>query len=229
VSHFLGDTPTPGNPVHLAFAVGGAGAQAEMVDRFLPSLAKRLRRGKMRLTLVAGIRQEVAQTFREAIARAGLGPEFESGAIRILLAGSHAEYFAAFDELLESVDVLWTKPSELTFYGALGLPLILSNPVGGHERYNARWALHSGAAVRQSDPRHAGDWIWEMLKDGTLAGAAWTGYMRMPKFGLYRIVSEVLGQAALEQRLLDLGVDSPQPLPEEALRERRPPGDLTTN
>jgi hypothetical protein len=229
VSHFLGDTQSPGDPVHLAFAVGGAGAQVEMVDRFLPSLAKRLRRGKMRLTLVAGIRHEVAQAFREAIARVGLGPELDSGTIRILLADSHAEYFAGFDELLESVDVLWTKPSELTFYGALGLPLILSSAVGGHEHYNARWALHSGAAVRQSDPRHAGDWIWEMLKDGTLAGAAWTGYMRMPKFGLYRIAGEVLGEPALEQRLRELGADGPQAARDEVAHERRPAGDLTTN
>jgi len=199
VAHFLGETTAPGSPVHLAFAVGGAGAQSEMVDQFLPSIGKRLRRRKMRLTLVAGIRPEVAQVFREAIARAGLVPELEDGTIRILLGNSHADYFALFDELLESVDVLWTKPSELTFYGALGLPLVLSSPVGSHERYNARWALHSGAAVRQSDPRHAGDWLWEMLKDGTLAGAAWTGYMRMPKFGLYRVVEEVLGHEALAQ------------------------------
>jgi len=204
VAHFLGETTAPGKPVHLAFAVGGAGAQSEMVERFLPSLAKRLRRGKMRLTLIAGVRQEVAQVFRDAVAQAGLTPELDDGTISILLADSHPEYFAKFDELLESVDVLWTKPSELTFYGALGLPLILSSPVGSHERYNARWALHSGAAVRQSDPRHAGDWLWEMLKDGTLAGAAWTGYMRMPKFGLYRIIEEVLGPPALE-RLLGRG------------------------
>src|SRR5688572_30834001 len=77
VAHFLGETTAPGSPVHLAFAVGGAGAQSEMVDQFLPSLAKRLRRGKMRLTLIAGIRPEVAHTFREAIGRAGLTPEYE--------------------------------------------------------------------------------------------------------------------------------------------------------
>jgi hypothetical protein len=222
VSHFLGETPPPGRPLHLAFAVGGAGAQSEMVEQFLPSLAKRLRRGKMRLTLIAGIRQEVAQTFRVAIDRAGLGPELEAGAIDILLSGSHAEYFSAFDELLESTDVLWTKPSELTFYAALGLPLILSSPVGSHERYNARWALHSGAAVRQSDPRHVGDWLWEMLKDGTLAGAAWTGYMRMPKFGLYRIVEEVLGAEALQSRLDQPTADAP-----DGQREKL--GELRTN
>ena len=31
------------------------------------------------------------------------------------------------------------------------------------------------------------DWI----DDGTLAGAAWSGYMRMPKFGTYRIADLV--------------------------------------
>ena len=27
--------------------------------------------------------------------------------------------------------------------------------------------------------------------DGTLAGAAWSGFMRLPKFGLYRILEAV--------------------------------------
>jgi len=37
-------------------------------------------------------------------------------------------------------------PSEMTFFAALGLPLILAPAVGVHERYNARWATEAGAA-----------------------------------------------------------------------------------
>ena len=39
--------------------------------------------------------------------------------------------------------MLWTKPSEMTFYAALGIPLILAPPLGAHERYNRRWALET--------------------------------------------------------------------------------------
>lgn len=201
VAHFLGETPTADAAPHLVFAVGGAGAQVELARRFLPSLAKRIRRGKLRLTLVAGVRAEVAESFRAAIRAAELAPELESGGLSILLAASHQEYFERFNRLMAETDMLWTKPSEVTFFGALGIPLILSYPVGSHEQYNRRWAMHSGVAVQQGDPRHAGEWIAEMLKDGTLAGSAWSGFLRLPKFGLYRVTEEVLGPGALEERL----------------------------
>ena len=196
ISYFLGGLPDQAvAPPHLVFAVGGAGAQAELVEQFLPSLAPSLRRKRLRLTLVAGLRQEVAQRFSDAIKKSQLWEEHLAGTISILLEPSHAAYFRSFNDLLKRADILWTKPSELSFFGALGLPLLLSWPVGSHERYNRRWAVSAGAAVKQGDVRHAGEWLGEMLKDGTLAGAAWSGYMRLPKFGLYRIAEAVRGQA----------------------------------
>ena len=99
-------------------------------------------------------------------------------------------YFRKFNELLAETDVLFTKPSEMTFFAALGLPLVFSWPVGVHERYNRRWAIEAGAGLKQRDPRFANEWIQEWLVDGTLAGAAWSGFMRLPKFGLYRILEQ---------------------------------------
>jgi hypothetical protein len=157
VSYFLGDLgEVPEAPPHLVFAVGGAGAQAEMVEEFLPSLAHSLRKGKLRLTLVAGLRPEVAERFRVAIDACELGEELASGAVSILQKDNHDEYFRAFNELLAEADILWTKPSELSFFGALGLPLLFSWPVGSHERYNRRWAINSGSGIKQGELRHAG-------------------------------------------------------------------------
>lgn len=218
VSHFLGDLPMgeSGAVPHLTFAVGGAGAQAEMARQFLPSVARRIRKGRLRVTLVAGVRSDVAEVFREAIREAGLEDEERSGLVTILLEATHDEYFSRFNELLHATDVLWTKPSELTFFGALGIPLLFSWPVGSHERYNRRWAVDFGSGIKQYDPRHAGDWLWEHLKDGTFAGAAWSGYMRLPKFGLYRIVEEVLGGDRL-QALLAPGFEGPPASTPQAL------------
>lgn len=202
ISHFLGELP-PANsePPHLVFAVGGAGAQAEMVDEFLPSLVRKIRKAKLRLTLVAGIRPEIAQQFQTAIQRCNLEEEQKQGLVRILLAPHYADYFTQFNELLQDADILWTKPSELCFYGALGLPLLFAPPVGSHERYNRRWMIDSGAGIKQFRLAHTGEWLGELLKDGTLAGAAWNGYRRMPVFGLYRILEEVVGREYLEQQL----------------------------
>jgi hypothetical protein len=180
-----------GRPIHLVFAVGGTGTQAGLAHQFLPSLRPLIERGALRLTLVAGIRAEVEATFREALSASGL-PDAVGKGVTILRTADHPTYFAAFNELMADTDVLWTKPSELTFYGALGIPLVCAPPVGIHESYNRRWAIEHGAGLRQRDPRYAAEWISEWLSDGTLAAAAWSGFGRMPKFGLYRIL-ETLG------------------------------------
>src|SRR3954469_15598215 len=99
-------------------------------------------------------------------------------------------YFRAFNELLARADALWSKPSELTFFAALGLPFIGAPPVGVHEEWNLRWAADRGAALKQHDPATAGEWLLEWVEDGLLAGAAEAG-LKLPKMGLYEIAAEV--------------------------------------
>jgi hypothetical protein len=192
LGHFLGPLPEAerGKPPHLVFAVGGSGTQAGLAQYFLPSLRALIESGALRVTLVAGIRSEVAATFRDALSKSGLLPAIGAG-VEILEAAGHAAYFAAFAELMAGTDVLWTKPSELTFYGALGIPIVCARPVGIHESYNRRWAIEHGAGLKQRDPRYVAEWITEWLSDGTLAAAAWSGFVRMPKFGLYRILEKL--------------------------------------
>ena len=115
----------------------------------------------------------------------------DGNGVDIVLAPTLEEYFPAFNALLAETDILWTKPSELTFFSALGLPLIFSPPVGVHERYNRRWAIENGPGLKQRDPLHAAYWLREWLNEGTLAAAAWYGFLRMPKFGLYQVLERV--------------------------------------
>jgi hypothetical protein len=192
VEQQLGPLPRAeeGRPPLLMFAVGGAGAQAGLARLFLPSVASHIQEGRLRVTLVAGVRPEVALAFQQAIERAGLGASVGHG-LEIMQAKDHAEYFERFNEMLARADILWTKPSEMTFFAALGIPLICSWPVGVHERYNRRWAIEAGAGLKQRDPRFAGQWLAEWLTDGTLAAAAWAGFTRLPKHGLYRILEAV--------------------------------------
>ena len=192
LAHFLGSLPRDeeGRPAQLTFAVGGAGAQADRPARFLPGFRRALEAGRVRIALVAGVRPEVEARFREAVAAAGMEPLL-GGALEILRGEGFADYYARFNALLSRTDVLWTKPSELVFYGALGLPLVLATPVGVHERYNRRWARESGAGLKERDVRFAAEWLGDWLADGVLAAAAWAGYMQLPKFGLYRILEAV--------------------------------------
>jgi hypothetical protein len=196
LSHFLGALPAEeeGRAPKVTFAVGGAGAQVGLVRQFLPHFVAPLHQRRIRLALVAGVRPEVDVALREEIARVRLEPllaEDAGDALQILFAPDFESYFRRFNALLADTDVLWTKPSEMTFFGALGLPLLLAPPMGVHERYNRRWAREAGAGLKQRDARWAAEWIFDWLVDGTLAAAAWNGYMRLPKHGLYRIVEAV--------------------------------------
>ena len=193
LDHFLGPLPSgeEGRSPLLVFAVGGAGAQADLARRFLPSLRPALQGGRLRLALVAGVRPEVAARFEAALAEAGLKPAPE--AVEILLGRDLDDYFDRFDGLLARADVLWSKPSELVFYAALGLPFLCAPPVGVHERYNRRWVAEAGAGLRQQGAGFAWQWISDWLEDGTLAAAAWSGFQRLPKFGAYRVL-EAVGQ-----------------------------------
>jgi hypothetical protein len=175
------------SPPRVVFAVGGTGTQVGIARRMLPSFRRPLHEGRIRLTLVAGIRKEVGAALLKSVRQAGLERQLGRG-IDILLADDFAAYYRRFNQLLAETDILWTKPSELTFYAALGIPLILSSPVGVHEFSNRRWARESGAGLKQRDARYAAGWIEEWLADGIFAAAAWSGFRRLPKLGLYRIV-----------------------------------------
>lgn len=185
-----------GRPPLVTYAVGGAGAQAELAREILRGLGPMIEERRLRLCLVAGVREEVAESFHGWIRAAGLEGHLGEGGVSVLVEPSLPRYFARFDERLAETDALWTKPSEMTFYAALGLPLILSPPVGVHERYNRRWAVENGPGLEQRDPRHAGYWMREWLDEGTLAAAAWYGFLRLPKLGLYQILDRVAAASA---------------------------------
>ena len=198
LAHFFGPLPADqeGAAPHLTFAVGGAGAQFGMVRSFLPALREPIREGRLRVALVAGMRRTVAATFYRLLAENGLDARLGDG-VEVLCEDDFPRYLERFNRLLARTDILWTKPSELVFYGALGLPLVFAPPVGVHERLNRRWAIQRGAGLKQDTPSHAWHWLREWLADGTLAAAAWSGYIRLPKFGTYRIleVAAALGTA----------------------------------
>jgi hypothetical protein len=173
------------SPPLVTFAIGGAGAQAGLAADLVRTLAGTLRTGRLRLALVAGRRRDVSRKLRQAIAEADLAG---NPALELLEERDTLVYLHSFNALLARSDVLWTKPSELTFFAALGLPLVAAPPVGVHEERNLRWAMQLGAALPQGDPRQAAEWLLRWIEDGTLARAAWQGYREMPKLGLYEIL-----------------------------------------
>lgn len=167
----------------LTFAVGGAGAQREIGRQIAVSLKDMLRAGRVRLNLVAGVRTEVRDYFEQV--KNEVRPD--NGNLRIVYGRDKNEYFRAFSALLRETDILWTKPSELSFYCGLGLPIILAPTIGCQEIFNRKWLLEIQAGIDQEAPEYTAEWLADLLESGRLAEAAWDGYLHVRKTGTFAI------------------------------------------
>ena len=175
-------------PVSMTVAIGGAGAQTGQVGQVLISLKRLVLEGRLNLTLVAGIRPDVAAILRQKVQSAGLASCMDKE-IKILLAKNLNDYFRLFNACLVDTDVLWTKPSELVFYAALGLPILLAAPVGGQEHANRNWLLSKNAALDACDPTTLDRRFENWLASGDLCRIAWNGYSNFERNGADRILS----------------------------------------
>ncbi len=178
-------------PLSITFAVGGAGAQREIGVTILESLHDYIDKGMIRLHLVAGVRQDVYRYYEAAVKSLHIGAE-HGGHVHIIFAKEKQDYFKKFNETLMATDILWTKPSELSFYAGLGLPIIIAPTVGSQEDFNRSWLLSIGAGFMQEDPRYTHEWLFDWLKSGWLAEAAMNGFMNAPRNGAYHIEDIVL-------------------------------------
>ena len=191
VRKYLGKMPSKSDhPLTLMFAVGGAGSQKEIGALALKSLSKNIKKGKMKMILVAGTKEKVKKYFKEKLSAVGLS---KSKNIEILFDQDINKYFKAFNAALRKTDILWTKPSELSFYSALGIPIIIAPSIGSQEDFNKRWLLKSGFGNLQENPSHADQWLSDWLEKGYLAEAAMQGFIEGEKLGAFNI-KEIIGK-----------------------------------
>lgn len=185
VEHFLGKKRTPARKdsvLTITYAVGGAGAQKEIGGRIARSLRNKLHAGEVRLNLVAGVRPEVRDYFDT------VKNDVNSENIAVLYSPSLHEYFQLFNTAMRTTDILWTKPSELSFYAGLGIPIIMTPSIGSQERFNRQWLFEIHAGMRQENPDYTDQWLFDLLSDGTLADMAWSGFLKARKLGTEKIV-----------------------------------------
>ena len=182
----LGPVRSLDRPMTIVFAVGGAGAQAEIARDMLTSLRPALEGGRVRICLVAGTRLEVNCFFLETIRDVGLAEQLGKS-VEVLASLSKTDYFAKFNQAIRGADVLWTKPSELSFYCALGLPVVMTPPIGSHEECNSDWLIKNGAGIPQEDPSAVADWIFDWRDRGLLAQSAFNGFYNAPRHGTENI------------------------------------------
>ncbi len=192
VEQLLGAAPTParGARVTVTFAVGGAGAQVEIGQALAQSLQPGILDGRFRLILVAGVNREVEKAFTEFLTRIGLESAVGEG-VSVICEDSKYDYFERFNAALRGTDILWTKPSELSFYSALGLPIVMAPSIGPQEDKNLKWLIDKGCALPQYTASLALEWLGDMLRDGVFAEKALSGFIKNRKLGVFKI-EEVL-------------------------------------
>jgi hypothetical protein len=187
VKEKLGAVPLQsGHPLTILFSIGGAGAQKEIAATLLGSLEGKIRRGEVRVVVSVGIKRGVRDYLWAKVAQLGLAARLGTS-IDILFAADTVEYFREFSLALRKTDVLWTKPSELSFYTALGLPVVIAPPLGSQEQANREWLLRLGSGTLQDDPRYADEWFFDLLDSGWFAEAAMQGFVEGDKLGTSNI------------------------------------------
>lgn len=190
IKNYLEELPKMSNhPLTLMFSIGGAGAQKEIAVAAINGLAQEIKAQKIRVIVSVGIKEELKKYFEKRVK----GLELD-GWVRILAGKNINDYFEKFNQALRTTDILWTKPSELTFYAALGLPVIFAPTLGSQEEFNKRWLLHIGAGVAQENPKYANQWIFDLLNSGDLAEMAMQGFVEMEKMGTYNIEKIIASQ-----------------------------------
>jgi len=170
----------------ITFMIGGAGAQREIGLKMLKSLKKRVLDNKIVINFSAGTRLDVAEYYRQNIIQLGLEKCLGRN-LSIIFAWNKPSYFQTLNNVLHNTDILWSKPSELSFYAALGLPIIISPPIGAHEYYNQKWLMEMGTGFPQENADFTAEWLDDWLERGILAEAAFEGFMEAPKLGTYNI------------------------------------------
>jgi hypothetical protein len=195
VEHFLGARNcgfAKKRVLTITFGVGGAGAQTDISYRVARSLRDKIAKGEINYNILAGIRPEVVQ-FLENVKKELALPQ-----IRIVFGHTLQEYFRGFTECMHTTDILWTKPSELSFYCGLGIPIIMAPHIGSQEDYNQAWLLEIQAGFPQQDPQYTDQWLFDYMRAGRLADAAWNGFLKARKYGTYKI-HEILRTGTMER------------------------------
>ena len=194
LEHYLGkdyDKVKSKHPLTLMFAVGGAGAQREIGGEILKSLKTRINNGELKLILVAGSRNDVYRYYSDFIDK-NCKKSVCNKYVEIIYDENKLEYFKKMNKALLTTDIVWTKPSEMSFYAGLGLPIIMSPTIGSQENFNRAWLHSVGAGVEQENPIYADEWLFDWLKSGWLAQAAMEGFLDAPRNGAYHIEDIVL-------------------------------------
>jgi len=187
IENYLGTLPkNSDHPLTIMFSIGGAGAQKEIAIKAIKNLSKKIKNQEIKVILVAGIKKDIKEYFLKNIKKLGL-IDYLGRNIEVVFSEKINDYFEIFNQKLRKTDILWTKPSELSFYTALGMPIIIAPSIGSQEDFNKRWLLRLGSGILQEASHYTEEWLFDYLKGGRLAESALEGFIEAEKLGTFNI------------------------------------------
>lgn len=181
------------DPVSIAFAIGGANAQYQIGLDIIKSLVPDIKSGKFSIKLIAGVSKKIYDIFDKVLTERGLDP-YRGKGVDIIFNPDKQKYFEEFSQVLIDTDILWTKPSELSFYAGLGLPILIAPTLGSQEEYNQDWLELMNAGTTQCNPEYSSEWLSDWLNLGIFAGMAFNGYLNIQKNGTENIEKAVFNK-----------------------------------
>ncbi len=171
----------------LTLAIGGAGAQTDLAKIILKSLKDKIKNGEIKIYLSLGVLKPVHKEFIHFFKHHNF-TSYLNHSIKIIYSSNVFDYYDKFNQFLRTTDVLWTKPSELSFYCGLGIPILMAPTIGTHEERNRRWLQEIHANIEPVGKlEYINEWLFDLRDNGRLAEAAWDGFLKARKLGTYQI------------------------------------------
>jgi len=167
-------------PMTIMFPFSGAGAYANVLADLVKSIHEDLKEGSLRLIVSCGNNEHALESAENLFINYGI-EELEFAEIMF-----EDDVFAAFDKFnsaLKSTDVMITKPSEMIFYAALGIPLVFLPPIGAHEEKNRDYLFENECAVNMVPSTDFPRWLEKSRRRGFLQELAENGFTRLSKNG----------------------------------------------
>ncbi len=177
-------------PFTLMFPFSGAGAYFNLLAELVKSMTGSFIEGSLRLIVFCGDNERAFTGTKNLFISCNLE---DSEYTEIIFDKDIFSSFDRFNEALKSTDLIITKPSELVFYAALGIPMAFLPPIGSHEARNREYLIENGCAVDLPDISEFSRWLDENRKNEKLLSLAEEGYRSLPRMGASQIHELVTG------------------------------------
>lgn len=187
ISGTVGELPgKPNHPLTILCSIGGAGAQKEETITIIKKMKPELESKEMKIILSAGSKEHVKNYFFSEIRKMKMG-HLIGTSIEILYEKEVFSYFEKFNEALRKTDILLTKPSELSFYAGLAIPILMLPTIGYQEDFNRDWLLKNGLGIEPENIMYIDQWLPDYLKAGYFADIAMQGFIECEQMGAFKI------------------------------------------